>query len=189
MKSRTFSSNIESREGKSGLIVIILPFLFLLLNGCAAKLAVMGGFKHDTPQAGVALSFGELPKESNWKLNAVTGVSTEKFESGYDSFLELGMQLRYTTNTSPFGFGSELVYINDVTPNSFSTWDISPNANGISIGAFGGYQMPFKKVDLSAFSKVSYVAFGNDSMNDNIKQPNNNGIKIVFGLEIALPFQ
>lgn len=148
----------------------------------------MGGFQKDTPQAGVALSFGELPKESNWKLNAVTGVSTQKLETGYDSFLELGMQLRYTTNSSPFWFGSELNYINDVNPNSFNTWDFSANANGLLIGIMGGYRIPFKTIDISAFSKVSYATFGNGQMKDNTKYSNRNGVKILFGLEIALPF-
>lgn len=167
---------------------LITIFLVPLIQCHDIKMAIHGGYEGEKPGVGAALSIGQLPINNNWNLNGVAGLNTYIFKDDSDTYAELGIQGRRKTESSPFWLGGELSYINDLSYSAKWYWDNEANANGFSIGAFGGYQLPFKYLGIAIVPKVSYVDYLNGKENGHNAKYNTNGFRFLLGLEIALPF-
>lgn len=169
-------------------ITVVATLMFLLGSCATVYISPLAAIKGDEPGGGVEAGIGSIPLTNRIGLSGVAGYHYYNFNSGHDNFMKIGTQIRRQNPHSPLWLGGELCFIRDVNIYNESNWNGNPSANGFSVGAIGGYQLSFNTFDMSIFSGVSMVNFGNFKADNIMVEGGQSDLQFRFGVEFDLPF-
>ena len=173
--------------------VFVISVLSSAFVGCGSvKTAVEadGGFKQTETEYGWGVT-GLVGKEINIENTSVFGLASYhrySFTTGHDNLLQLGVQgRRLLGNEKMFWVGGEIAYVHDKSVYDDADWT-NPTSNGFSIGGLAGYKLPIQKLDVSAFTGLSFIHFGDFKADGLIIDPKGNSVQFRLGVDVVLPF-
>jgi len=178
-----------AQKRSSFILSTVSIIVILLFSSCAAIfISPLASIKGEEFGGGVEAGVGSIPLTKNLGLNGVAGYHYYDFENGHDNFMKVGAQIRSQNQSSALWYGGEFCVVRDVSVYKDSYWNENPSASGVSVGAIAGYRLSFEAFDMSIFSGLSLVNFGDFKADDIVVEPSHSPLQFRVGLEFDLPF-
>ena len=176
---------------KGKIVIKVLVFLVYscFFAGCVA-VQVDGGTKHSETEFGGGIT-GLVGKQLSNEVTSIYGLAGYhyySFDNGHDNYYQLGLQARQTLGDKGlFWAGGEAGWARDKSVYKDADWS-NPTSNGFFAGALAGYKLPVSALDMSVFTGLSYIRFGDFKADDFVVEEGHNSVQFKLGVNIALPF-
>jgi len=178
---------------KNSANVLLFLVLSCLLAGCAgieSAVQADAGMKHSETEFGGGVT-GLAGKQLSNQLTSIYGLAGYHyyaFENGHDNFYQVGLQARQALGEKGlFWAGGEAGWAHDKSIYKDADWS-NPTSNGFFAGALAGYKLPVSALDMSVFTGLSYIGFGDFKADNVIVEPGHNSVQFKLGVNIALTF-
>jgi hypothetical protein len=183
MPANMLNPNIQQFKGILGLGLFSL-LTFILQFDLSSK--------HSQTEFGWGFNgmVGGPLKDGNTSLYLLGSAHRYSFDSGHDNLLQIGLQGRRNIgNDTRFWAGAEAGWVRDKTVSDYAGEEgvHNPIANGFFAGVLGGYKLPVKGVDMSAFAGISLINFGDFKADDHVIEEGHTSFQIKIGVEVGLP--
>ena len=187
---------MKSTDCTNGIKILAPAILFFVLvylfTGCVSMqpaASVDVGSKHSETEYGggiTALAGTQLPNKIT-SIYGLAGYHYYSFEGGHDNLFQLGIQGRQMLGEKGFWAGGEAGWLKDTSV--YTDGDRSnPSSNGFFMGALAGYRLPVSVVDMSVFTGLDFLSFGDFKADNSVYEAGHNSIQLKLGVSVALPF-
>lgn len=173
--------------------IFVLFALSSVFVGCAGTKAAVeadSGLKRTETEYGWGVTglVGKEIKMENTSVYGLVSYHRYSFETGHDNLLQLGVQgRRLLGNDNTFWVGGEITYVHDKSVYDDAEWE-DPTSNGFSIGGLAGYKLPIEKLNVSAFTGLSFINFGDFKADGIVVETGHGSVQFRLGVDIELPF-
>jgi hypothetical protein len=154
----------------------------------AASAAAMGSSGLTEYGMGVQALMGRQPGPGPTSFYGLASFHRYGFEGGHDNLLRLGAQARHRLGTGPWWAGGEVAWIRDTSVYDGGLYADDPASSGFSVGALGGYRLPLEGRDVSLYTGIGLLHFGDFKSGDLLVDAGGNSVSLRVGVEMGLPF-
>ena len=173
--------------------VVVLFVYCCFFTGCVSVKSALqadAGMKHSETEFGGGIT-GLAGKQLSNQLTSIYGLAGYHyyaFNGGHDNFFQVGIQARQALGENGlFWAGGEAGWVHDKSIYKDADWS-NPTSNGFFAGALAGYKLPVSALDMSVFTGLSYIRFGDFKADDYVVEEGHNSVQFKLGVNIALPF-
>ncbi len=172
------------------IVFFVLSWFFA---GCASFEPVVeadGGTKQSETEFGGGIT-GLAGTQLSNELTSVYGLAGYhyySFNGGHDNLFQLGIQGRQALGEKGlFWVGGEAGWAHDKSIYKDAEWS-NPTSDGFFIGALAGYKLPVSAVDMSVFTGLNYIGFGDFKADNRVIEEGHNSMQFKLGISLALSF-